>query len=390
MVPGPEISGKYNSPMQPTNLPPPRLIQSQEELHQIVPRLNAAERLAVDTESNSLHAYREEVCLIQFSSEDEDLLVDPLAVQDLTPLTVLFASPDLEKIYHASEYDIMTLKRDFRFEQTNLFDTYIAARTLGWEQSGLASLLERVFNIELQKRFQRANWAKRPLPKDMLNYARLDTHYLIPLRDHLAQALHEANRWEEAYEAFQLQSSAPAHENGFDPEGFWEIGDTRRLDGRGSAILRQLYLWREGEAKRRDQPPFRVLGNRSLLALARERPHSAEDLEQIKGMSKHRLGRYGDQILDAIAKGEEAPAPKRPPSPRTTEAMRDRYEALHTWRKQTARRRNVDSDIILPRDFLWAIARVNPKDRNQLESIMQPLQWRFHAYADSILERLRR
>jgi ribonuclease D len=313
-----------------------------------------------------------------------------LALDDLSPLGAVFSSTDLEKIYHASEYDIMTLKRDFGFEQTRLFDTYIAARTLGWAQSGLANLLERVFDVEVQKRFQRSNWAKRPLPEDMLNYARLDTHYLIPLRDHLADALRAAGRWEEAYESFQLQTLAPAHQNGFDPHGFWDIGDTRRLGGSGVAILRELYLWRESEAKRQDQPPFKILGNRTLLALARERPGARAELSTIKGLSENRIGRYGSQILDAIRRGMNAPAPQRPRSPQTSDNLRDRYEALHTWRKKTARQRNVDSDIILPRDYLWAIARANPKNRDQLEGIMQPLQWRYQTYADSIIKLLAR
>lgn len=372
--------------MSQPNLPPPRVIQTEDELNEILPTLASGDSLAVDTESNSLHAYQEQVCLIQFSTSQQDYLVDPLSIQNLSPLGSLLANPNLEKIYHAAEYDIMTLKRDFGFEQTNLFDTYLAVRTLGWQQSGLANILEQVFDIQLEKRFQRANWARRPLPDDMLSYARLDTHYLIPLADMLTEQLKAADRWQEAKELFELQASAPPHENGFDPEGYWEVGDTRRLDKRQTAVLRELYLFREKEAKRRDVPPFIVLGNRSMLSLAKSIPGNQQELAQIRGMSGKRLKRYGDDVLAAIQRGLKAKPPQRPTRSRTDDDVKDRFEQLRNWRKHKGRERNIDSDLVLPKDFLWDIAHENPKTSKALHSLMQPLQWRFEHYGAEILE----
>ncbi|MFP3855364.1 MAG: ribonuclease D [Anaerolineales bacterium] len=375
--------------MQPPNLPKPQVIRNQQELLEILPQLNSGDSLAVDTESNSLHAYQEQVCLIQFSTRHRDLLVDPLAIDDLSPLAPLLADPGLEKIYHAAEYDIMTLKRDFGFEQENLFDTYIAVRTLGWENSGLASILETAFDIKLKKRFQRANWARRPLPDEMLDYARFDTHFLIPLRDQLTDKLKETGRWQEAKELFELQALAPPHSNGFDPDGYWEVGDTRRLSGRQAAILRELYLFREKEAKRRDVPPFIVLGNRSMLSLAKNPPATREELQQIRGMSGKRLERYGDDALNAIRRGQQAPTPERPKTRRTPDEVRDRFERLRNWRKHTGRQRNIDSDLVLPRDYLWDIAHRNPQTADELRSVLQPLEWRFQHYGDDILKILK-
>ncbi|HEX9795550.1 MAG TPA: HRDC domain-containing protein [Anaerolineales bacterium] len=374
--------------MSHTQLSPPRLIQTKSELESVLAELDQP-LLAVDTESNSLHAYHEQVCLIQFSTEHADYLIDPLVIGNLQPLAALFENPAIEKIYHAAEYDIMTLKRDFGFAQSNLFDTYVAARTLGWDQSGLASILESQFGVRQEKRYQRANWARRPLPEDMLNYARLDTHYLIPLRNQLRPALVEAGRLEEAVEAFDLLTHAPAHTNGFDPDGFWQLGDTRNLNGQQAAILRELYLFREKEAERRDVPSFRIVGNRALLALAKNPPAKLEELDQVKGFSGPRLDRYGSALMQAIVQGRQANPPQRPRPPRASDEVRKRYDRLRQWRKRTAQQRSVDSDLILPRDYLWEIARANPNSSGALRSLMEPLEWRFNTYGADILKLLR-
>jgi ribonuclease D len=379
---------RYNHSMSLPELAAPTLIQDQSSLQELIAKLGAGKLLAVDTESNSLHAYQERVCLIQFSTREEDFLVDPLAIDDLSPLAPIFADPKIEKIYHAAEYDVMTLKRDFSFEQRNLFDTYIAVRTLGWDHSGLADILETVFDVKLKKRYQRANWGKRPLPKEMLDYARFDTHYLIPLRQRLVQSLKAQGKLAEASEAFHLQTLVPPHENGFDPLGFWGVGDTRKLNGRQAAILRELYLFREEEAQRQDVPPFKVFGNQSLLALAEAAPEDAKEFEQVKGMSGRRLSRYGGSILQAIRRGEHADEPGRPHYERPPDDVLERYETLRTWRKLTARDRHIDSDIVLPRDTLWDIARANPSDAGSLKEVMQPLEWRFETYGETILQLL--
>lgn len=377
-------------PVPDIQLPPPELVQTPAALADLINQLERVDYLAVDTESNSLHAYQEEVCLMQFSTKDRDALVDPLALDDLSPLGPLLADASIEKILHAAEYDVMCLKRDYGFEINNLFDTYIAARTLGWDQPGLANVLERAFDIQLKKRFQRANWGRRPLPEDMLNYARFDTRYLLSLREYLAQELQEMGRWEEVQELFRLQTEAPPHENGFDPEGFWSLGDTRKLSGREVAILRELYLFREQAAEQQDVPPFKVLGNRALLAIAQEQPRTLNQMRHIKGVPGSRVDRYGEQLLAAVERGKSAEPPQRPSSPRTPDEVRDRYEALRNWRKHKGRERGVESDIILPKDFLWDIAHAKPSTSQELKELLAPLPWRFQAYGDDILDVLQR
>lgn len=144
--------------------------------------------IGVDTESNSLFAYQEQVCLIQFSTAGDDYLVDPLALKDLSALAPVFANPAIEKVFHAGEYDLICLKRDYGFTFDNLFDTMLAARILGLPGLGLGTMLEQEFSIQADKRLQRANWARRPLTTSMMAYARMDTHYLVALRDMLKKS----------------------------------------------------------------------------------------------------------------------------------------------------------------------------------------------------------
>ena len=162
--------------------PPPLWVDAPVVFHQMIGDLSAESRIAVDTESNSLHAYREQVCLIQFTTPLKDYVVDPLALNDLSALGPIFSDPKIEKIFHAAEYDLICLRRDFGFKISNLFDTMHAARRMGYPYVGLDNLLAEKFQFEMDKRHQKADWAVRPLTAAQLDYARLDTHFLFALR----------------------------------------------------------------------------------------------------------------------------------------------------------------------------------------------------------------
>ena len=228
-----------------SRLPPPVVVTSPPQLATLLEALSDQPAVAVDTESNSLYAYQEQVCLIQFSIPGADYIVDPLADLDLSPLAPIFADPGVPKIFHAAEYDVMCLKRDFGFRFANLFDTMWTARILGWPRVGLGDVLKQTFGVRTNKRYQRYNWGKRPLETEALAYACLDTHYLLPLRRLQAEALMQQGRWEEAQEVFdQIAASEPISHT-FDPEGFRRVKGAFDLTGREQAILRELYIWRD-------------------------------------------------------------------------------------------------------------------------------------------------
>src|SRR4051794_5449523 len=233
--------------MPPATLPPPIPVADEGALETLVDALASCAVVAVDTESNSLHAYRERVCLIQFSTPGADYIVDPIVLHDISTLAPFFASPGQQKVFHAAEYDIICLRRDYGFEFRNLFDTMSAARTLGWPQVGLAAILEAQFGVTMDKRFQRADWKRRPLTPEQLDYARMDTHYLLPLRERQLQALSEAGGMAEALEEFERLASLRRESGSEDPDpaAFWRVKGARELTARQAAVLQALFAYRE-------------------------------------------------------------------------------------------------------------------------------------------------
>ena len=180
--------------MTSTNLLPPIWVDHPHSFEDMIAELSKQNRIAVDTESNSLHAYREQVCLIQFSTPDRDYILDPFVFEDLSALAPLFSNSNIEKIFHAAEYDLICLKRDFDFRFANIFDTMYAARVLGYQYVGLDNMLAEKMKIKVDKRHQKADWGARPLTASQIDYARFDTHYLFQLRDILEKELDERGR----------------------------------------------------------------------------------------------------------------------------------------------------------------------------------------------------
>jgi ribonuclease D len=371
-----------------SDFPPPVVVAGNDQLRRLLPTLQASPELAVDTESNSLYAYRERVCLIQLSTVDMDILIDPFAVDDLSPLAPVLTDARIEKIFHAAEYDLACLRRDFGFAVVNLFDTRVAARTLGRTRTGLGDLLEETFGVHLDKRHQRANWGKRPLPPSLLDYARLDTHYLIALRHRLADELQHAGREAEAREECERIALAPAPSDRDDGAGFWRITNSRKLRGPQVSVLRELYALREAEAARRDCPPFKVVGDAALMAVATALPRTRAELDALREVPATARQRHGAAWLAAVRRGLETPPPPRPSNRNGDEASLARFQRLREWRRVTAAARGVESDLILPRDMAWEIARANPGDLDGLHRLMTPLETRFAAHGPAILDAL--
>ncbi len=376
--------------MTPITLPDATFIDTPQELDRLMTRLRGELLLAVDTESNSLYAYHERVCLIQISTRTADYLIDPLALDDLSALGPLMAAPDVEKVFHAAEYDVMCLKRDFGWTFANLFDTMIAARILGWPQVGLGNLLSKEFGVSLDKRHQRADWGERPLPRERQRYAQMDTHYLPALRDRQVEALRAAGHWEEAQEAFGELPALPAAEHRFDPEGFWTVSGAHDVPLHKMGLVRELYLFRDKVAQQRDCPPFKVFGDGTIVDLALKAPRTLAGLRRVRGMSAGQVQRYGEEVLQALRRGEQG-APPRPPKRDDIPApeVLARYDALHAWRRDRASARGVESDVIVSRDALWALARKAPQTWEELSAIESLGPWKRQTYGEEILQVIR-
>jgi ribonuclease D len=373
---------QYNHCM--TELPPPVWVAASAQLQRMVADLARQPRLAVDTESNSLHAYREQVCLIQFSTPETDYLVDPFRLADLSPLAPIFASPKIEKVFHAAEYDLICLKRDFGYEIVSIFDTMQSARILGYQQVGLDALLGLKFELKVNKRFQKADWGQRPLTPDLLNYARFDTRYLLPLRDLLLAELEAAGRWDLAHEEFVRL----AQTNGNDRLGIpaWQrVARTQKFTGQQLAVLKELCDWRDITASRMDRPAFKVIDDKRLAAVAQELPGALNTLGEF--LSPHQVHRFGTEILRAVSRGRQAGSVERPPrTARPSGAFLRRMDLLNQWRKHSAQKQHLESDIILPKCWMHAIAEKNPQTMEELARLMPDSPWRLEKFGGEILK----
>ncbi len=364
----------------------PVWIDTLAQFNQMVNDLAHQPLVAVDTESDSLYSYYEKVCLIQFSTPQVDYLVDPLNV-DVAGLALLFANPDTQKIFHAAEYDLLSLKRDYNFVFANLFDTMLAARILGWSRYGLGPILDTHFGVELDKRFQRYNWGQRPLSQQALAYARLDTHYLLSLREIQHVELLSKNRLHEALDAFERQTQVQPSPKVFDPDDFWRIKGCKDLNPREQAVLRELYAARDKLARKLDRPPFKVLDDSALVRLAEVQPQTSFELEAIKGVGTKLVQHNAALIFKAIKEGQSSPEPQYPSNHhhRPDDKTLTRYEVLRHWRNNLAAERGVEPDVIISNHALMEIARRNPGSLTALTKMDVLGSWQFETYGKTLL-----
>lgn len=282
------------------------LIENQHDFSKLIATLEKSAHVAIDTESNSFYAYFNRICLIQVSTEQQDYIIDPFLAGNIEDFGKILSSPHIEKIFHAAPNDIAGLKRDFKFTVNNVFDTSVAAKMLGYKQLGLAPILLEHFGISLNKKWQRYDWGRRPLRNEQIEYARFDTHFLIPLRHKLVAELKEKELLGAAHEAFEKLCMQQITEKHFRPGDFLHIYGAQSLDVVGKRILKALYLFREKEARRRDRAPFRILTNDTLLRLAIQRPRSMQDFTKIKGIPRiYSSSHTAVQLLELIRRNEE-------------------------------------------------------------------------------------
>lgn len=288
------------------SLPPPHrplLVADPPSLEGLLEAVRAAPLVALDTESNSFHAYKERVCLLQLSTRDRDFILDPLAVgpEPLGPLL----GDGREVVLHGADYDVRCLKREWGWSLPRIFDTMAAARRLGRPGLGLSALVEAQFGARLSKEFQRSDWGRRPLSDAQLHYASLDTHYLLPLYDQLHGELRERGMLDDARQEFDKIAAVEPRPRVFDPEGWRRIKAARTLDPHSRAILRALWIAREQRASEVDRPPFKVLAEPTMVEIARRRPRTAEELARVPGVTAVLQRRLGELFLGALRAGQD-------------------------------------------------------------------------------------
>jgi ribonuclease D len=370
-------------------------IRDDEGVHEVAEALSATPLFAADTEAAGYHRYYDRICLLQISTRERTFLVDTLEVVQLAVLKPLFASPAHEVVFHDADYDLRLLARDFDIRVGGLFDTKLAAQLLGEPAIGLGALAEKYLGLRLDKKHQRADWAQRPLPAEMLAYAAEDTRHLPELRDRLKEALERAGRLHWAQEEFQLREDARPVAAAED-EAYLRVKNTRDLDARQMAALRELHGWREAVAQQRDVATFRVVSNDVLIALARALQADARQVGRVPGVPTSIADRHGVDMAAAVQRALELPEselPRRvrgarrpPPDPEFDELV----ERLRQARDVLSQELGIDRGFLMPRQQLEDIARQRPRTGAELMLVPDMRRWQVESLGERLLAETRR
>jgi ribonuclease D len=355
-------------------------VRTSAALAELIQRIGAAGRVALDTEADSLHHYYEKLCLLQLSFAGAHYLVDPLCGLDLGGLAEALAAKPL--IFHGGDYDLRMLRAALNFRpRHDVFDTMIAAQLLGFEHIGLVALIERYFGITIGKTGQKSDWSRRPLSANQLRYSVDDTRFLEPLADRLRGELDQRGRLAWHRESCLAMVTSAGRDRERDLEGDWRIKGAGRLTRRQSAYLRELWYWRDRHARGADLPAFRILGNQEILELAQwAESHPGMPLQQGPRLPRAIAGARLATLEEAIARAARMDASKWPePAKRDSRLPRnDCIEEINALRAECARIANeleITASVLAPRAALEAIARSRPRGIDEIIASGGLLRW---------------
>ena len=384
--------------IEPITLPDPGFVyvDTQEGLAECVAALASSKVVGIDTESDSFFSYTERCCLVQITGEGTlDYIIDPLALDNLDALAPLCADPSVVKIFHGADYDVVSMKRDFGHTFTNIFDTMIAAQATGHERFGLNDLVQRYFGEKLDKKWQRHDWAQRPLLEAHLDYARKDSHFLPALREILLEQAEPRGRLPMMEEEFALLEQREWTGRPFSADDCMRVKGARGLDEIGRKVLRQVYVLREGKAEAKNRPPFKVWGNDVLLRLADEAPEDMEALRKCLGANHHAIRRYGEELLDAVLDGLDDESDPPPPakarstrnsdSPGLTRDDEPLVLKLKAWRNKKVKETDLGPGMIVNNTIIGRVAALKPTSVEQLVEIEDMRNWQRADFGEALV-----
>ncbi|HSL16952.1 MAG TPA: HRDC domain-containing protein [Methylomirabilota bacterium] len=370
----------------------PIWVDTAEGLCEVAGAVAEVGRMALDTEADSLHSYFHKVCLIQVTANGRNFVIDPLALEpdDLRPLWDVVEDPELPVLMHGADYDLRVLDRDYGVRIRGLQDTQTMAQVLGEPKTGLATLLERDVGVALDKRHQRADWGRRPLTRSQVVYAAADTAFLGRLAAGLRARLEELGRWSWAVEEFGRLEEVRFEPPEPDPLAFERVKGVRVLRGAARDRAYSLVQWRDLEAQRLDTPPFKVLGNAPLVALASSPPATVSELAEVDGIGPRFSRRWGREVVALLARPETAPAPRRgrrelEPPP----VVVKRTKRLAAARDRIAAELGIEPGLLCPRACLTGVASRRPRCTSRRDLERSGLGgWRLEILGEPFLEAL--
>ncbi|QDG53459.1 hypothetical protein FIV42_22750 [Persicimonas caeni] len=352
--------------------------------------------IAFDTESDHFHAYQAQVCLIQVGSRESSALIDPLALDadELEPLFELLRDPSVVTILHAGRNDILEMDRDYGVIISNLFDTQIAAKFLGYERNSLSWLQEEIIG-DKPGQYSTFDWTTRPIPPKAREYAAADVADLFALRDRFLPEL-EAALWLEPFhqQCAYVTSITKYEPSPFDEEGWRKIDRRKNLDGEQRACLRELYVLRHEICTEENRAALHIFPDAALRKIFRDRPQTIADLEAIRRLPDETIEAHGERILEALERSQHCePPPERPPRksrPRLSNAHRSRYSALKDWRNETSESLDLAGEFIATNATLFDVAEDPPTCVEGLDAFAGILPWHREMFGEEILEVIER
>lgn len=363
-------------------------------VEQMVRRLEQEKTIAVDLEADSMYHFTERVCLLQIATAQGCYLVDPLQQKSLSALKPVFADRNIQKIFHGADYDVRSLYRDFHIRIHNLFDTQIASRFLGYQETGLNAVLASRFNVTLDKKYQKKDWTLRPLPEEMLSYAARDVIFLIPLAAAFQEELAKLSRLDWVKDECELLSRVRPTANAQEPL-FLRFKGAGRLLPRELAVLEAILKLRCRLAEEKDRPPFKIFGNLTIEKLVRLKPLDRSRLKKTKALSPKQIERYGDCLIDTIQAAMDLPASDLAAYPRKQKPVlkmsaRNRVKALRCLRDEVAEKLKLDPSLVCSKAVINEIARQNPLDFRQLKKMPELKNWQKNLLGQEMVALLRK
>jgi ribonuclease D len=359
-------------------------------LNDLVGRMKDAEKIALDTEADSLHHYYEKVCLIQISIQRKNYIVDPLSGIDLTAFLKVLSKKPL--ILHGADYDLRILRATFGFKPSGtIFDTMLAAQLLGYPHLGLSALVQHFFDVTLKKKSQRFNWSIRPLPETELVYASDDTRFLEPLWKYLFKELEKLNRDEWHRETcLAMVNAALADREPSDPEEEWRIKGMNTLRPKEMAFVRKLWYWREKTAQDSDLPPFKILRNNQLIGLALwAASHPDAPIERGPKLPRHIRGQRLKNLKSALRRAANIPRAKWPRhrkrkfNPPSREDQ-ERIDSLRNTTARLAKKLGIYPSVLAPRAAIESIVRSRSKEVDRIMATGRLTRWQAETLKPSI------
>ncbi len=353
------------------------MIDTNEKLAEILPVIESADWIAIDTEADSFHSYPEKICLIQITVLGNNYLIDPLQKFNLAPLFKKIKSKKI--ILHAADYDLRLLKKYYEFVPAEIFDTMFAARLLGYEEIGLADLVKKHFNVVLDKSHQRSNWTIRPIPPKMIEYAINDTRFLKSLESILSEKLKEKNRLQWHKESCDQLISIIKQNSEYEPEP-WRIRGSSSLSPLELSILRELWYWREQLAVEKNKPPFFILNHNLLIQISIAAADGGDFLSLIpRNYSQNHI----DEIKELVRRGLNTPPENRPQhhtpqKPRLLPSQFSLFNKILRYRNRLAERLKIERSILATQSELLELARNPQNGRNIL------MKWQYELLKEAI------